>query len=307
MSDQPLITIGITSYNALRTLPRAIGSALNQTYANIELLIVDDRSTDGSIEYLEDISSKYNNIRLIVHPENTGCAGARNTILSNAQGEFIAFFDDDDESMPERIQAQYDRILSYEQKHKTDLIFCYITRIVRENEDSTTDRQVRAIGYKSPEPSGEMVADYILLHLNDESLSWGQMGIGTSMARSSIFQKIGLFDPDFRRNEEWDLALRAAFKGAHFISVDEPLMIQNITVTADKSHKIGLHYALLLRRKYKNFLIKRHAYLASLCCAFARSHYASLHPWKSRMWTAASILLSPTILLPFHLKRKFGR
>ncbi len=304
--DHPLISIGITSFNSLSTLPRAVNSALNQDYPNKEIIIVDDGSTDGSVDYLLKIAKEHSNIRLFFHEKNIGCAGARNTIISNANGVFLAFFDDDDESFRERISKQYKRIVQYDMRHGEKRIFCFITRIVRTNEDVNTDITVKSIGFCEQEPSGEDVADFILLNLQGGGKSWGQMGIGTSMMPLNFLKNLGALDPDFRRCEEWDLAIRAAFAGGHFISVDEPLMIQNVTISEDKAYGISLIYALMLRRKYEKYLKKKHAYFSSISAAYARFHYASGHIWKSRFWMLLSIIEAPHILLIPHLKRKIA-
>lgn len=304
--DYPLISIGITSFNSLSTLPRAINSALNQDYPNKEIVIVDDGSKDGSIEYLQKLEKDYSNVKVIYHQKNLGCAGARNTIINNSSGDFLAFFDDDDESFKERISKQYNRIIKYETQHNEKKIFCYITRIVRKNEDANTDKPIKSIGYCEQEPYGEDIVDFILLNLPKEGKSWGQMGIGTSMIPINFLKHLGAFDQDFRRCEEWDLAVRAAFEGGHFISVDEPLMIQNITKSEDKAHGISLTYALMLRKKYKKYLKKKYTYFSSISAAHARFHYASGNVWKSRIWMLLSIIGAPHILLTSHIKRKIA-
>ena len=115
--NEPLITIGITAYNAQDTIERAIRSALAQNWENKEILIVDDSSTDKTRETIENVIKGHKSVRLIRHENNKGAAGARNTILKEAKGDFIAFFDDDDESLPERICTQYKTITEYEKKH----------------------------------------------------------------------------------------------------------------------------------------------------------------------------------------------
>ena len=101
--ENQLVTIGITCFNAEETIKRAIRSALGQDWQNIEILVVDDCSTDSSVEIITKAITNDSRARLIKHVKNCGPAGARNTILDQACGEFIAFFDDDDESMPGRI------------------------------------------------------------------------------------------------------------------------------------------------------------------------------------------------------------
>src|SRR5262245_24963779 len=106
----PLVTIGITCFNATDTIQRAIASALKQDWPNKEILIVDDASLDGSAERLQEIARRQPELRIIRHDANQGYAGALNSVIKSSRGEFLAIFDDDDESRPERITKQWKRI-----------------------------------------------------------------------------------------------------------------------------------------------------------------------------------------------------
>ena len=107
MNKKPLITIGITCFNARLTIKRAILSAINQTWTNKEIIIVNDFSDDDSQAIIEDLINRKKNIKLINNNKNLGCAYSRNVIIKNAIGEFIAFFDDDDFSRDDRLFLQY--------------------------------------------------------------------------------------------------------------------------------------------------------------------------------------------------------
>lgn len=102
--DNQLVSIIITAYNRANCIERAINSCLKQTYKNIEILIVDDASTDNAQEIVQSIyDTKVSYFR---HSQNRGPAGARNTGLKNAHGQYIAFLDSDDEWLPEKIEKQ---------------------------------------------------------------------------------------------------------------------------------------------------------------------------------------------------------
>ena len=89
------ISVIVPVYNAERWLKRCINSILNQTYTNLEILLIDDGSTDASAQICDEYESK--DVRVIaIHQENHGIGGARNTGLRNASGEYIAFIDHDD-------------------------------------------------------------------------------------------------------------------------------------------------------------------------------------------------------------------
>ncbi len=99
-----LVSVIIPTYNRAKTLPRAIKSALSQSYKNIEVIIVDDGSTDNT----EEIVKNYQDSRIVFlkHITNEGCAAALNTGISNVKGEYVAFLDSDDEWLPTKIEKQ---------------------------------------------------------------------------------------------------------------------------------------------------------------------------------------------------------
>lgn len=101
-SDGPLVSVAIPAHNAEATVAEAIESVLAQTYRPIEVIVVDDGSTDGTWDVLQRFGER---IRA-VHQENQGIAAARNAGLRAAQGEFIALMDADDVCLPERIALQ---------------------------------------------------------------------------------------------------------------------------------------------------------------------------------------------------------
>ncbi len=91
-SDSPLVSVIIPTYNYAGYLPRAIGSCLDQTYRNLEVIVVDDGSTDNTAT----VASEFGNRIVYVRQENQGVSAARNTGLGRAKGEYIAFLDADD-------------------------------------------------------------------------------------------------------------------------------------------------------------------------------------------------------------------
>jgi glycosyltransferase involved in cell wall biosynthesis len=97
------VTAIIITHNRLERLKRAINSVLTQTYTNIELIIVNDGSEDGTIEYLDELSLEYTAITIIHHRIAKGACAARNTGLKAATGLYVAGLDDDDEWLPDRI------------------------------------------------------------------------------------------------------------------------------------------------------------------------------------------------------------
>ena len=107
----PLVSVIIPVYNGVRFIGESIDSALQQTYGNLEVIVVDDGSTDGTLALLNDYAAKDARIRVLSQP-NRGVSAARNAAIAVARGEFIAPLDADDLWLPTKIDRQIRRILS---------------------------------------------------------------------------------------------------------------------------------------------------------------------------------------------------
>jgi glycosyltransferase involved in cell wall biosynthesis len=302
VSLQPLITIGITCYNAERTIQRALESALAETWTPREIVVVDDGSTDGSAALVAELKRTHAEIHLICHESNRGVAEARNTLLAHANGAFIAFFDDDDESVPDRLDQQYRLLSRYESSHPAATVFCYANRDVVEAGERLPTSQRLGIGRRPPAPAGSMVADYVLGLVKDDGRHcWGMLGSCTLMARTEALRALGGFDARFRRCAELDLAVRAALKGAHFISVDAPLVTQYLTPTADKGGNTDLRYRLLMLDKHRLYLKQKRAYAGAWCYMHAQFHSGRRFRW--RLWYFAALVVFPLRVSQKRLRR----
>lgn len=102
-----LISIITPAFNAEKYIEETIKSVLRQTYENWEMLIVDDCSSDITVEIVEKYCRADSRIKLIRHSENQGVAKSRNTALAEARGAYIAFLDSDDMWMPHKLDTQY--------------------------------------------------------------------------------------------------------------------------------------------------------------------------------------------------------
>ena len=105
MADN-LVSIIIPLYNSEKFIKDTINSVLFQTYTNWEVIIVDDCSTDNSVEIILKIIDNNSNIRLIKLENNVGSAQSRNAALEVANGRFIAFLDSDDIWHPDKLEKQ---------------------------------------------------------------------------------------------------------------------------------------------------------------------------------------------------------
>lgn len=299
---QPLITVAITCYNAEDTIRRAVESAIAQTWPKREIIVVDDCSSDRSRAVLRELERAHQEVSTTAHDVNRGVAAARNTVLEHARGDYIAFFDDDDVSAPHRLARQYRKLMAYASTVSAAPILCYSDREVRSVDERPPLRPSHGIGRVAPEPSGSIVADYVLGLVRDDGIhSWGMLGCGTLMARTEDLRLLGGFDMRFRRCEELDLAVRAAHRGAHFISVDEPLLRQYVKEAPKKGGQTALRYRLLLLKKHKAYLVDRHAYLGAQCIARAQSYRGRYRRW--RLWYVVALFCFPLSISRKRLRR----
>jgi GalNAc5-diNAcBac-PP-undecaprenol beta-1,3-glucosyltransferase len=120
MEARPFVTIVTPTYNRAYCLDRSISSVLSQSFRDLELIIVDDGSTDGTAEMLKGYTDE--RIRVVVHESNRGVAAAKNTGLDNARGDWIGILDSDDEYLPGALERLVDRIRSISPDEKLGTI-----------------------------------------------------------------------------------------------------------------------------------------------------------------------------------------
>jgi glycosyltransferase involved in cell wall biosynthesis len=108
----PEISVLIPSYNRADLLPRALDSVWQQDFDDLEVLVVDDGSSDGTIDWLDQHKKTHPQLRYVIHDRNKGEAAARNTALREARGTYVAFLDSDDEWLPGKLAAQHRHMTS---------------------------------------------------------------------------------------------------------------------------------------------------------------------------------------------------
>ena len=227
----PLISIGITCFNAELTIKKAIQSALDQTWINKEIVIVDDFSSDSSSSIIRKFVKKFEFIHFYQNKKNIGVAGSRNNIIKYADGDYIAFFDDDDVSDINRIEFQYHRIEDYQNKWKVNKpIICHTSRLVVYTNGTSAIEETIGCNLNNISPNGEDVASKILLGTPLED-GLGSIATCSQMGSKKTYLSVGGFDESFRRQEDTDLNIRLAFVGCHFIGINKPLVTQYLTAT----------------------------------------------------------------------------
>lgn len=119
MTEQPLITVIVPVYRVEEFLPNCIESVINQTYTNIEIILVNDGSPDNCPLICDEYAMKDNRVK-VIHKKNGGLSSARNVALDNAKGEYVTFLDADDYWHDDYLSIMVKLCL----KHKADIVQC---------------------------------------------------------------------------------------------------------------------------------------------------------------------------------------
>jgi glycosyltransferase involved in cell wall biosynthesis len=279
-SKIPLISIGVTCYNASDTIARAIASAANQDWQNLEIVVVDDGSADHSLDIVTAMARSDKRIRIVSHNVNRGCAAARNTIVKEARGDFLAFFDDDDASHPARIRRQYEDIVAYENITGAQFVACYASG--ERHYPNGYQMPIQAIGSRPDVPVGTVLADYLLAFIRPQGVFFGA-GTPTCslMARVVTFVTVGSFDVAMRRQEDADFAVRLGMLGGHFIGTPESLFIQYASAGSEKGAKAEHDSLVHLLTKNRAYLEELGLYRYMLGWAEVRYRHFNEEPMKA--------------------------
>lgn len=139
----PLVTVYMPTYNRVALLQRAVESVLGQDYRNIELIVVDDNSTDGTHQYLAEMAEKDSRFRYFINEKNSGACVSRNKAIFAANGEYITGLDDDDYFLPNRIQ----HFITAWYSKQPDCVALYTNSYIKkDNEDYTETKRVSKCG-----------------------------------------------------------------------------------------------------------------------------------------------------------------
>jgi glycosyltransferase involved in cell wall biosynthesis len=268
-----LVTIGITSFNAAATIERAVRSALAQTWRPIEIVAVDDASGDESAAILAQLAAAHPEVRVFVQTPNGGVAAARNRIIAEARGEFVAFFDDDDVSLPDRVAQQVSRLTTYERQFADCApVVCHTSRQLVYPDGVERVEPTMGMREGVPAPAGAAVADRILMGKPLED-GYGACPTCSQLARLSTYQALGGFDTTLRRSEDTEFSVRAGLAGAHFVGVSAPMVTQYMTRTSEKSVAEEHRNMLLVLEKYRQRLERAGQY------DFCRRWLGAKHLW----------------------------
>lgn len=201
------VTVIIPTYRRPVFLHNAIKSVLNQTFQDFEVIIVDDASNDRTSEVVKSFTDS--RICYIHHETNKGGSVARNTGIRNAHGEYIAFLDDDDEWLPEKLGQQVEVM----EKSPPGIggVFTGCTKIDRVSG--------KIVGRKTPMQRGRLSQTLLVKNCISSTSS--------ILLRKECIERVGLFDESLPSFQDYDLWLRIS-REFQFESIQEPLFIYHI-------------------------------------------------------------------------------
>ena len=184
-----MISIIIPTFNREHLIQKAVESVLDQSYTDIEVIVIDDGSTDNTEEKVRLIEDE--RVRYLKLNNNGGACRARNKGAEIARGEYLAFQDSDDIWHKDKLEKQ----IRFLEQRNYDFTFCGMTRIMLGDEK-------KRYYYPNEDIDESKSIFYQLLYLN-------RVGTQTIFCKRQCFEKIR-FDESLKRFQDWDLALQAA-------------------------------------------------------------------------------------------------
>lgn len=193
-TQQDLVTVIIPVYNGRQYLPEAIESALAQTYPAIEVIVIDDGSTDDS----RDVALRYAPRVQALRQDHGGLGAARNTAIAKATGQYLGFLDADDIWLPGKLDLQ---IRALDAEPAVDMVFGHVEEFISPDLDDATRRTLRP--HESPLPG---------------------VFAGTMVIRRSSFDRVGLFETGWQVGEFVDWYARAKERGLRPLVMPDVVM-----------------------------------------------------------------------------------
>jgi len=200
------VSVIMAAYNAEKYIEETLISVLNQSYTNFEFLIVNDGSTDGTLDIIKKYREADNRIKVISRDNNEGCSYSRNEALSHASGQWIAIIDADDKCSSDRLLKQIDVM----QNNDIDVCGSWIKKVDENNVELETVRY-----YESHEQ--------ILTH----ALFNCPVAHSTVMIRAETLNGLK-YDEGLSYAEDYDLWIRMLLSGSRFHNIQEPLVMYRI-------------------------------------------------------------------------------
>ncbi len=230
-----LVSVIIPLYNRENTIKKAAESVLSQTYQDLELIIVDDHSTDGSVEMVRALEKADPRVRLILSEKNGGACAARNKGIDATKGEIIAFHDSDDVWHLDKLEKS----LKSMKEKSVDMVFSSFQRI----------------GTSGMQKGTCIIPEYDLNQYNNkfkQVLLKNCVSTQTIVIKKEVLNQVR-FDERFPRFQDWEFTLQVLKQGYSIYFIKEPLvdcyvLNDSITTSFDKADQA---YRLLVKKYAK--------------------------------------------------------
>ncbi len=248
MRPQPetddLVSVILPTYNRARTLARAINSVLHQDYANLEVLVVDDASTDDTPTVMAGITDP--RVRYVRLEKNGGASRARNEGLKLAKGSYVAFQDSDDEWLADKLQRQL--AVAKAAGGPDDAISVFHTKVMYVSGETSQTKRNKIVCI--PELDRNPTRDYLIAEVHKGNLISPQALL---MSRGAV-AAVGPFDQKLVNCVDWDYAIKLIYQ-TQAIFIDEPLVMtylqtDSISILGRKGVRSQLRIALKLLREH---------------------------------------------------------
>lgn len=202
----PLLTVLIPNFNNAEFLPRCLDSVLEQTYPRLEILVVDDCSTDNSREILEEYRRRFpERMRLLLLPENQGVARARNHGLEAARGELLSTLDADDFLLaPEKLEQEARLVLRHKEQSGKDVI-AFSNIMVADADGNVLGPQFGEASLREG-------------FIGPQLLSRSCMVPRDFVTYRHLYQDAGGYDPRYTTHEDWNLKIKLATRAGYYFT-----------------------------------------------------------------------------------------
>lgn len=274
----PVVSVIIPAYNAAWCVARAVDSVLTQTFRDLELIVVNDGSTDGTATVL----AAYGDSLRLVSKVNGGLSSARNAGIHAAQGRYVAFLDADDSWLPNKLERQLALM-----EAQPELVFCSTSAQLRSPEGESLGEW--ACG-TSPLPTLEAIF----------ATNAFVAGSGSAvLARREVFANVGGFDESLRSLEDIDMWMRLAAAGPYACVPESLTIILKRAGSMSGNLDVMRGAAITVMRKNRALLPRhqrsafwRHAY-AGMLSDFAKWAWRSNRPRQALRDALAGLCIAP--------------
>ena len=199
--ESPLISVLLSVYNDDKNIKESIDSILSQSYKNIELLVIDDCSTDKTYEILNEIKDQ--RIKIFRNKENRGLTKSLNILIKESKGQILARQDSDDTSLPTRLEHQYNKL------HKSQLDAC------------TTRAYIKNSKRSIPRFSHLLPLSFVIKYKNP-------FIHGTLMIRKNVIINVGMYDENLKYAQDYKLFIELLKKNYKIKILKKKLYILNM-------------------------------------------------------------------------------